>query len=105
MGKDGLSASRTNQPWQYVFHELCVTRGEPAALRSCFDKLPFFKMQLLATRLLADLVYFNPVPPDLHRTMAGPIGSTRTPPPMNRHCFSGHHKLPYATRLAIAAGF
>lgn len=62
-------------------------------------------MQLLATRLLADLVYFNPVPPDLHRTMAGPIVSTRSPQLMNGHGFAGHHKLPYVTGMPIGDAF
>src|SRR5258705_8254243 len=71
----------------------------------CFDKLLIFNMQLLATRLLADLVYFNPILQETQRTTTGPIVSTRSPQLTNGHGFAGRHKLPYVIGMPIGDAF
>ncbi|KAF9523266.1 hypothetical protein CPB83DRAFT_863137 [Crepidotus variabilis] len=60
---------------------------------------------LIATRVLADLVYFNPIPEEIQNTSATPIVSTRSPQLTNGHVFAGPYKQPYVDAMPIGDMF
>jgi hypothetical protein len=62
-------------------------------------------IQLLATQLLSDLAYFNPINPEIQKTAAFPIVPSRSPQLMNGHSFAGHHKLPPVGGMPIGDVF
>ena len=62
-------------------------------------------IQLLATQLLSDLAYFNPINPEIQKTAALPIVPSRSPQLMNGHSFAGHHKLPPVGGMPIGDVF
>jgi hypothetical protein len=63
------------------------------------------KEQLIATRLLRDLVLFNPIPPEIQRTASTPIVSRRSPQLTNGHNLGGAYEQPWINNMPIGDRF
>ena len=63
------------------------------------------KEQLIATRLLRDLVLFNPIPPEIQRTASTPIVSRRSPQLTNGHNLAGAYEQPWVNNMPIGDRF
>ncbi|KAF4616690.1 hypothetical protein D9613_008484 [Agrocybe pediades] len=60
---------------------------------------------LIATRLLSDLVHFNPIPVEIQRTAATPIASKRSPQLTNGHNLAGAYEHPWVNTMPIGDVF
>jgi len=63
------------------------------------------KEQLIATRLLRDLVLFNPIPPEIQRTASTPIVSRRSPQLTNGHNLAGAYEQSWVNNMPIGDRF
>ncbi|KIM42391.1 hypothetical protein M413DRAFT_70760 [Hebeloma cylindrosporum] len=60
---------------------------------------------LIATRLLRDLVLFNPIPSEVQRTASTPIISRRSPQLTNGHNLAGEYVQPWVNTMPIGDRF
>ncbi|PPQ87672.1 hypothetical protein CVT25_011439 [Psilocybe cyanescens] len=60
---------------------------------------------LIATRLLSDLVHFDPIPAEIQRTAATPIVSRRSPQLTNGHNLAGPYEHPWVNTMPIGDMF
>lgn len=61
--------------------------------------------KLIATRLLSDLVHFDPIPAEIQRTAATPIVSRRSPQLTNGHNLAGPYEHPWVNTMPIGDMF
>ncbi|KAF8970229.1 hypothetical protein BDZ97DRAFT_1792545 [Flammula alnicola] len=60
---------------------------------------------LIATRLLSDLVHFNPIPPEIQMAASTPIVSRRSPQLTNGHNLAGAYEQPWVNSMPIGDMF
>ncbi|KAF8908648.1 hypothetical protein CPB84DRAFT_1767165 [Gymnopilus junonius] len=60
---------------------------------------------LIATRLLSDLVHFNPIPPEIQQVASTPIVSRRSPQLTNGHNLAGEYEQPWVNTMPIGDMF
>ncbi|KAF8180367.1 hypothetical protein BJ912DRAFT_855172 [Pholiota molesta] len=60
---------------------------------------------LIATRLLSDLVHFNPIPPEIQMTATTQIVSRRSPQLTNGHNLAGKYEQPWVNSMPIGDMF
>ncbi|KAF8648912.1 hypothetical protein AX16_006134 [Volvariella volvacea WC 439] len=60
---------------------------------------------LIATRLLSDLVHFQPIPPSIQSHSTIPIASRRSPQVTNGHSLAGPYEQPWTNTMPIGDEF
>jgi hypothetical protein len=73
--------------------------------RICAQECSLTSPKLIATRLLADLVYFQDIPPEIQVTAATPIVSRRSPQLTNGHNLAGSYEKPWVNTMPIGDMF
>ena len=61
--------------------------------------------QLIATRVLSDLVLFAPIPQEMQMNAASPIVSRRSPQLTNGHNLAGSYEQPWVDSMPIGDMF
>ena len=91
-----------------------INHGNTCFMNSVLQGVSFYivicrgdtqKEQLIATRLLRDLVLFNPIPPEIQRTASTPIVSRRSPQLTNGHNLAGAYEQPWVNNMPIGDRF
>lgn len=62
-------------------------------------------LQLIATRLLSDLVYFNPIPPSVQSHSSTVIASRRSPQLTNGHGMGGEYEREWENTMPLGDMF